>query len=221
MNVYLNRIEKIVEMCANKTVLDIGCADHRSYDELIKDNQWLHKRICDVAKKVVGIDYLEDQVEMLTSKGYQIYVADVEHLENLKTDEKFDLIVAGEIIEHLSNPGLFLDGIKRFLNENGQLLLSTPNCFGYVRYKNLSRDIGEDVWLNEEHSQWYSFNTLKQLLERHGYEEVDYSYCDFLLNDTLIQKLKYLIKRIINYNRINQPHFSARLFFTAKFNKKG
>lgn len=42
-------------------------------------------------------------------------------------DQKFDLVVAMEIIEHLYSPFDFLRKIKNILNPNGYVLLSTPN----------------------------------------------------------------------------------------------
>lgn len=61
----------------------------------------------------------------------------VERLEEVKISGQFGLIVAGDIIEHLSNPGLMLDGVKRFCAPQTTLAISMPNAFGlpgFVRY---------------------------------------------------------------------------------------
>jgi 2-polyprenyl-3-methyl-5-hydroxy-6-metoxy-1,4-benzoquinol methylase len=209
---YYSRYAKIRELCTNKVVLDIGCAMHRKYEEAIRDGRWIHEIIREVAKKVVGIDYLQDQVEFLNRKGYEVYHVNAEKLEDLKLEQKFDVIVAGELIEHLSNPGLFLEGAKRFLNDDGILIITTPNCFAYHRFKLLLNNVTENKWLNKEHTQWYSFYTLQQLLERHGYKPEDYSYYD----DNNNNNIKVKVKKFLNYNKVNISHFADGLFFIAK-----
>ena len=68
------------------------------------------------------------------------------------------------LIEHLSNPGKFLDCAKRHLRRKGYLLLTTPNA----RHPQL--------WLvqkfNPNHVQLYSLKILRNLLKRHGFEIV-------------------------------------------------
>lgn len=59
-----------------------------------------------------------------------IIVGDVEQLQNLPFNGTADLVVAGDIIEHLSNPGLMLAGLRRFCRPDSLLLLKTPNSFG-------------------------------------------------------------------------------------------
>jgi len=62
---------------------------------------------------------------------------DVERLDELPVDQKFDTVIAGDIIEHLSNPGQMLAGIKRFCGSDTRVIITTPNAFGapnYLRY---------------------------------------------------------------------------------------
>jgi 2-polyprenyl-6-hydroxyphenyl methylase/3-demethylubiquinone-9 3-methyltransferase len=42
-------------------------------------------------------------------------------------DQKFDLIVLFEVIEHMLNPMVFLESAKKLLNPNGLLMFTTPN----------------------------------------------------------------------------------------------
>lgn len=53
---------------------------------------------------------------------------------------KFNLIVAIEVIEHLNNPVMFLKECNRILNQNGYLLVTTPNILDKIsRIKFLRR----------------------------------------------------------------------------------
>jgi SAM-dependent methyltransferase len=54
-------------------------------------------------------------------------VADLNNPLTLK-DNSVDIVIAGEIIEHLINPFRFLKEINRILKKGGELILSTPNA---------------------------------------------------------------------------------------------
>jgi len=122
------RIELIKNLCKDKNVLDLGCVDHDS--RLERNDLWLHKHIKNVANNLIGVDYLREEVENLKKKGYNIIFANV---ENFDLNKKFDIIVAGELIEHLENPGKFLDSVKKHMHKDSILIITTPNCFSIRR----------------------------------------------------------------------------------------
>ena len=74
----------------------------------------------------VGLDLEEVEVKMLRDKGYNVI-----HGDATSTDigRQFNAIVAGEIIEHIDNLGLFLKNMRKHLTSDGFLVISTPNVF--------------------------------------------------------------------------------------------
>ena len=158
-----NRTDLILNYCKGKNVLDIGCIDHHSILESRED--WLHKRIKSVAKKIVGIDYLKDEVEVLRKKGYDIVYANAEDFD---LNEKFDVIVGGEILEHLSNPGNFLNSIKKHMHENTRLILTTPNAFSLRRM--IGMILNGKLIENKEHVAYYSNVLIAQFFKRNGFK---------------------------------------------------
>lgn len=166
-NVKRDRI--ILKLCKNKNVLDIGCVDHAADAE--KHDFWLHKKIKKVAKSLTGLDYEKAELEKLNKKGYNIKYGDAENF-NLK--KKFDVIVAGELIEHLFNVGNFLDSVKKHMNKNSILIMTTPNAFAYRRMIGslLLGSLGE----NREHVAYYSDTVMKQLLIRKGFKNIKIEY---------------------------------------------
>jgi len=172
------RLDEILRLCEGKSVLHLGYVQHSHlYDKLINEGAWVHSNIAKVAKEVVGIDYLADDVKIIKEKyNYEGYFGDANHLENVPLNRTFDVILCGELIEHITNPGLMLDGLKRFMHPGSVLIVTTPNKWASYYIKQAKSSISEESWINPEHSCWYSHFTLKNTLSRHGFSEVKYTY---------------------------------------------
>lgn len=222
MKIY--RKNEIISFCINKRVLHLGFVQHANLRrDKINNDDWLHDKVLKVAKSTVGIDYLKSEVDIIKDElSIECYYGDVTDLNNMNYQSKFDVVICGELIEHLSNPGLMLDGIKRFMNEDTVLIITTPNPWRDLWVSNMYNGITEEKWLNKEHVCWYSFQTLKQLLERHDYSEVKYSYYyseQAIASPTKkINYLKKLIKNVIKFYNEDKsiPEKYEGLFFVAK-----
>ncbi|RKZ84101.1 MAG: hypothetical protein DRR19_18175 [Candidatus Parabeggiatoa sp. nov. 1] len=223
MKKFIYRKDKIIEICTNKKVLHLGFVQHAHlYKKKIKEGDWLHKMIASTANHIVGIDYLEKEVKAIREEyGYECYYADVTQLDSLPDlNEKFDVIVCGELIEHLENPGLMLKFCKKFMHPKTQLIITTPNPWSKTRINLIKKGVLEEKWLNKEHTCWFSFQTLKQLLERECFQEVNYGYyvgeCEQFTPKyrysllEFIRRLKY--KLILHLTSI---HLQDGLFFVA------
>lgn len=139
----LKFIEKIVK---DKSVLDlgsVGCA----FNPKTLPFEIIQKS----AKSYIGID-------LKPSGNPNIRHGDVETVD---LHQKFDVIIAGDIIEHLYNPGLFLQNMKKHLKREGILFISTPN----IR----SRCVFPFYKTNPEHTLWHDRFTIQTLLKFQGY----------------------------------------------------
>ena len=90
-------------------------------------------------------------------------------MADVSLDETFDVIIGGEVIEHLSNPGSFLDGIKRFLRPDSKLVITTVNAYCAMRFAiyGLRGKRGHNEPVHPDHVSYYSYRTLTLLLKRH------------------------------------------------------
>ncbi|KUO39430.1 MAG: hypothetical protein AVW05_01555 [Hadesarchaea archaeon DG-33] len=164
----VDRIKLIQRYCRGKKVLDVGCVGHTVPPD---HPLWLHKRVNEVAGQVLGIDIESEKVEELRKHGYNVIVADA-----LNCDlGKFDVIVAGQIIEHLDNLGIFLENMKKHLSDDGILIITTDNAHGAMFIKDY---LLKRPNINPQHCMFFSRETITELLSRHDFEILEFCYYD-------------------------------------------
>src|SRR5262245_38635821 len=112
----------------DKTVLDVGCADHAA-DRSVAAT-WLHRHLRASARRVVGLDILEAAVTALREQGHEMVCGDATSID---LGERFEVVVAGELIEHVDNPGALIRNLARHLAPDGLLIVTTPNPFFLFR----------------------------------------------------------------------------------------
>lgn len=157
-----DRVTPVVELAKGRRVLNIGCCGS---DALISPLT-VHRRIAREASYCVGVDIYEAGVEKMKADGENVFLANGESFD---LDEKdFDLVVLGDIIEHVSNPGLVLDNSNRHLNDGGSVVVSTPTPFALPVMMRIIRRGSFQV--NSEHVSWFDPVTLTGLLARSGFE---------------------------------------------------
>jgi SAM-dependent methyltransferase len=164
----VDREQFILEACRGKKVLHLGFADHPYTEKRIDDGSWLHNKIRQVSKFCVGVDLDNETVTYLKEKHNlpDLFVGDVERLELLGIG-KFEIVVAGEIIEHLNNPGLFLKSAKTVLEPGGRLIITTTNAFCARRLMRIPFGIES---IHPDHVYYFSHRTLCELVMRFGYD---------------------------------------------------
>jgi len=148
---------------SGKRVLDLGCRDGSLTKYYVGNNE------------VVGVD-IDDVALSICKKNLGIQTFHMDLNEPLLFDDSsFDVVVAGEIIEHLIFPELFIKEIYRVLKSKGTFCGSTPNithmknriqflfgrtpCFDYAGHLRFFDDAA--------HLRYFSYNTLKLFLERY------------------------------------------------------
>jgi 2-polyprenyl-3-methyl-5-hydroxy-6-metoxy-1,4-benzoquinol methylase len=161
---YAERFARVRPYMEQRRVLDIGAGTGISRPD------WMHASVASVASEAVGVELNEALVRKATAKGYDVVAGDAQTIDLGRT---FDVVWAGELIEHLSCAGAFLDAARRHLEPDGLLVLTTPNAFAV---SNFVYRIGGRARVNAEHACWYDETTLSQLLRRHGYEVVEMGY---------------------------------------------
>jgi len=165
----VQRVDFIKKACEGKKVLHLGCTNHPYTKRSIEDGSLLHLELEKSARELYGFDFDQEGLDILASEGGRnLFRADLQKLEEVTLDETFDVIIAGEMIEHLSNPGLFLQGIKRFMNPQTELIITTINAYCALRFLIyfLRGKGGENEPVHPDHVAYYSYKTLSLILSR-------------------------------------------------------
>ena len=137
-----DRAAYLIAKAKDRVVLDIGCTGPISL------------AIRKAAKGYYGID-------KVAADG--IEAVELDHRPDLMpVHEDVDLVIASEVLEHLSNPGYFLLALQK-LYCGVETYITVPNAGAYS-----VKDGCELV--NAEHVCWYSYQTLKALLTRYEFK---------------------------------------------------
>ncbi len=160
------RFKQIEKYFKGKDVLDIGCAVG------FKKPDWMHKHIKSISRSLYGIDLDARSIEEI-KKIDDAFDVSYGNAQNFELNRKFELVHAGELIEHLDNPGDFLTCAHRHLQDDGFLLLTTPNG---LRISNFIYAATGGLRVNAEHTCWFCEYTIRTLLERKGFEVVTIGY---------------------------------------------
>lgn len=177
----VQRVEYLKELCRGRKVLHLGCADYPFTEISIKNKTHLHFDLLEIADEVYGFDYDQAGIDVLAAHGVKnLFRADLEKLDEVPLDEKFEIIIAGEMIEHLSNPGLFLRGIKRFMNSDSNLVITTINAYGGFRFfvYGMKGKGGTNEPVHPDHVAYYSYSTLKLILQRENLQINRFAFYD-------------------------------------------
>lgn len=201
----VERVPFIEQAVTGKRVVHVGFWGTRgSRDTHIGENKWLHSRLAARAREIVGVDHNEEGIAEARAQGYEAYHVDARDPAAVRAlgIAPAELVVAGEIIEHLERPGDFLDAMHELVADDGQLLITTPNAY---RLTNTFVALTGKENMNPDHIAIYSWFTLKNLMERH----------DWHIDESLVYNLPRRNTRAAKIGTAVQNSISQRFPFLA------
>jgi hypothetical protein len=160
-------------------VIHLGCCDHYSIiKEKRENNIWLHDILVKNSKACCGIDIDKEAVAYLQNELFvpDIYYCDAtkEIPDYIKSNGPWDTIIAGEILEHIDNPVLFLRGIKTTWKTCAdEIVITVPNAFSYVNFRNTTKNV---EWNNPDHRYWFTPFTLGKICFESGLTPVEFFF---------------------------------------------
>lgn len=209
MNTIYQNKKTLIDALIRSTdeVLDVGFSGQGVTAE---DDVWPHRLLQHKAASVNGVDLFIDREQFSDTDRYQEASAESFSFPG----KKFDVIFAGDLIEHLPNPGLFLASCKAHLRDDSRLIITTPNAFNLF---NLTEKLTkEEPTVNSDHTMYFNQKTLRTLFAKCNFEiqEIAYVYTlGYKHKESLKKKFLNGLNKILS--RIT-PKFSETLVIVAR-----
>jgi SAM-dependent methyltransferase len=212
-----DREDYLKRLCTGRSILHLGFADAIHYQAALEEGRHLHAVLKEVTSpdRIYGVDIDEDKVRHFRElwKDDNLLVGSVEKLQDLPLNQTFDFIVVGELIEHLNNPGLMLEGVRRFMRPDSRLVITTPNALG-LKYQ-LHALAGNDR-SHGDHCVMFSFSTMNTLLIRHQLEPRSW----LTAIETFGSKKNQLTRPVLDRFFRMMPHLPETLIVEAGLTSK-
>jgi SAM-dependent methyltransferase len=159
-------ILKLLQDMPPSKVLDLGCS-----------GGLFAERMRAMGHQVTGVDYIE--VEGVRERTDRFMVADLNNGLPDEVGDGYDLVVAGDVIEHLHRPERVLEEIRAVLRPGGQLLLSVPNIGHWYSRGRVALggfDYDRRGILDETHLRFYSRASLRRAVRNAGYDLLELTF---------------------------------------------
>jgi 2-polyprenyl-3-methyl-5-hydroxy-6-metoxy-1,4-benzoquinol methylase len=169
-----SRIKILNEIIKGKSIAHFGAADHPFTRERLDDHSLLHYKLNKNCVNLKAFDISLEGLEILEKNGYESEYCDIN--SSVPDLDGIDLVVFGEIIEHLGSPQAALENIGKGMISGAQILVSTPNAFYGQNFINAFFNI-ENV--HPDHLMSFTPITLKKIMEESGFELIG-SYSTYL-----------------------------------------
>jgi 2-polyprenyl-3-methyl-5-hydroxy-6-metoxy-1,4-benzoquinol methylase len=190
-------VEKINKLTpSNKNILDIGCFS----GELLNRVRMSQK----VSNNYFGADldnYLSKDFNFIK---FILFDFNESNLSKLFDNKKFDIVILGDILEHLVNPWAALNNIQQIIEDSSKILISVPNSghwyfrlkifFGKIEYTN-------NGLFDKTHLRFFTKMSSKELVNNSKLEIVELSYSSLpwenLFKGGLVSKILSIFERFL------------------------
>ncbi|CAN5206280.1 hypothetical protein BH09ACT1_BH09ACT1_02230 [soil metagenome] len=147
-------------------VLDVGCSTGNFGQALEEFKQCT----------VVGVDLNEADIEEAKTKLSAAFVLDILDSEARKSLGVFDVVVFGDVIEHLPDPRAVLRAVHELLAEGGSIVYSIP----HMGHASVRMDLMDGRFpyteiglLDKTHLHFYDRTEVRSVFADSGYEIAD------------------------------------------------
>jgi 2-polyprenyl-3-methyl-5-hydroxy-6-metoxy-1,4-benzoquinol methylase len=164
----------------DKRVLEIGCGPG-SITRILAENN---------ACKVTGVELDPQAIKMVTPYCVKVIQADLNSSEwprLLDDSEKFDVVVAADVLEHLYDPWSSLQRMVTLINDNGYIVISLPHI-GHAAVLSclINGDFEYRDWglLDRTHIRFFGLKNIENLFAQAGLKIIEARYVTKLPEET-------------------------------------
>lgn len=136
--------------------------------------------------RVTALEIDSDAIKKLApfcERVYQVDLNDRAWPSVIRVEERFDVIVAADVLEHVYEPLTVLKAMKGFLNKEGYMVISVPHVGHSVIHACLLEedfDYGDFGLLDRTHIRFFGIKNIQRLFEDAGMKIV---HCEFVVRN--------------------------------------
>jgi 2-polyprenyl-3-methyl-5-hydroxy-6-metoxy-1,4-benzoquinol methylase len=160
---------------AGGEVAHLGCADSPYTEELLAAGMLLHERLLRVAE-VTGFDVDGEALATLRTYHHDARFVEADITKAIPDAERgrYELVIAGEVLEHVPDADAFIRATGVLLKPGGRLCATVPNaCCPKIGLRSLA---GRES-VHPDHRVYYGPRTLTRTLNGAGFEVETLATC--------------------------------------------
>ena len=163
--IFRPRLKKIINICETfkinrDLIIEVGSASGMFTEECRRDNTF---------KRIVGIEPSKSQAETCKEKGIEVIQSTIEKVGEL--NQKANVLVSFETIEHVFSPDLFMQCCRKLMADKGLIVLTCPNYAGFdIEMMGIESDS-----LDHEHINLFNPKSIEILFKRNNFEIIEIS----------------------------------------------
>lgn len=186
-----DRLAFLQELCAGKRVIHFGFADHLPLiKKKIEKGEWLHSRLIEVAEVCVGLDndanavpYVTEEIGIPNCFVFDLFTS---ALPDEVAKKNWDIVLLGEIIEHVDDPVSFLKSLRQIFSPIAtQLIVTAPNA---LSLENVYYSLRDREFINTDHRYWFTPYTLLKVGHRADLKATKVSMCGSIEGRALLYR---------------------------------
>ena len=149
-------------------VLELGCASGYVGRMLVETK----------ACQVTGIECDPNAAREARENGLQVIEGSLEDASfRASIRERFDIVLATDVLEHLRDPAPVLDGFKQWLTPHGRAIIAVPNVASWPIREQLffhgDFEYQDSGILDRTHLHFFTWNTLHKLVRQQEWSILD------------------------------------------------
>lgn len=162
----------LLDLCSGRRVLHLACAAWPATVRWCEDGSLLHLRLSTVSKMLAGFDLSGEGLAVLERRGlrhlFRVDLLDADAMTEAweQLDFEPELVILGEVLEHLEAPGVILRNCARHMSVESSLIVTVPNAFAMRGIFHALRGYEK---VAADHVAYYSPTNLGELLARCGF----------------------------------------------------
>lgn len=165
-NEYKGRLDFCLSLNLDEpTLFDVG-AGQGGLLNLFKENGF----------KVSGNEFSDESIAF-TKKKYNIDLLKKDILD-IDDNIQYDIMHSNHVIEHVSDPTIYIDKIYAMTKPGGYFLMEVPNEFwNSIRYIQILFGLkrGRSIYPSMHHNFFFKKKVIQDMLEKSGYKILNYS----------------------------------------------